>query len=144
MNDFASDIPDTVSMPDSAPASSPIPGMSRVELANDPAVNDGRQTTLVQLAKDEKIDGYVAERTDQSDVFDKGREISDDRKAKWYKRASTALNDAANEKYGIKSNGLPSQEKPEFIPQSARSDEYYPEAFDPDHQRKEGAAAERG
>jgi type II secretory pathway component PulC len=83
MNDFTDAQNAPVAPPSDSPASSPTPGMSRVELANDPAVNSGRQTTLVQLAKDEKIDGYVAERTDQSDVFDKGREISDDRKAAW-------------------------------------------------------------
>jgi hypothetical protein len=135
-----------VSVPDT-PASSPTEGPEAfgnpVDIAANPVVTEKRHTVLGELAKSENIEGYAQERRDEEDAMFRGKDMPEERKSAWYRRASKALNDAAMEATGIKSNGLPSQEKPEYIPQNARSDEYYSEQFDPNYTRKEGAAAER-
>jgi hypothetical protein len=135
--------PDPVSVPDT-PASEPSSSFGNpVEIENNPTVTEKRHVVLDQLSRPEDISNYVAERRDEEDVMFRGKNIPEDRKSAWFRRASKALNDAEMEAAGIKSNGLPSQEKPEYIPQNARSDEYYSEQFDPNYTRKEGAAAER-
>jgi hypothetical protein len=138
--------PDPVSIPDS-PASPPSESSSSfgnpVEVESNPKITETRHAVLGELAKSENVESYAQERRDEEDAMFKGKDISEDRKSAWYRRASKALNDAQMEAAGIKSNGLPSQEIPEYIPRNARSDDFYPEQFDPNYQKKEGAAAER-
>lgn len=130
--------PDPVSIPDSPTSES---FGNPVDIAANPTVTEKRHTVLEQLAKKEDISDFAAERRDEEDAMFRGKDIPEERKSAWYRRASKALNDASMEAAGLKSNGLPSQEIPEFIPRNARSDDFYSEQFDPDYTRKEGAAA---
>jgi hypothetical protein len=112
MNDFSDGAP--------APSSEPAPSSS-----SDPAaerVNETRATVLGELAKKEDIGDFAQERSDQKEAIDEGQELGEQRKSQWYRRASKALSDAANEAAGIRTNG---EQQPEFMPGDARPDEYY-------------------
>ena len=104
-------------------------------------VVEGRHTVLSQLAKDESIDGYAAERQDQEAYFDRGEQLDERRDAAWFRRAHRALQDAANEAAGIKLNEqgepeAPPPPPPGYVP----GDEAMREV---ENARKEGAAAMR-
>ena len=112
--------PDPVSVPDS-PSSEPSSCFGHpVDLAVDPVVNEKRHAVLDQLSRSEDITDFVRERRDQTEVMDKGKPIPEERQRQWFRRASKALSDAEMEAAGLQSNGL-YQEKPEYIPQNARS-----------------------
>ena len=128
----------------SSPASSPSESSSSfghpVDVQSDPVINERRHAVLDQLSRTEDISNYAAERRDQSEVIDKGKPLSEDRQRTWYRRASRALQDAANEAAGIQPNGQQPQQQPQY-------DQSYQQYQDPaqslDYMRKQGAAAER-
>jgi hypothetical protein len=131
MNDFTTD---------AAPPPSSEPPPSSGSDPRGAVINENRAIALGQLAKSESIEGYAAEREDQAAAIDRDEELPENRKSAWYRRASKALADAANEAQGIRTNG---QEQPQFMPQDARPDEYYAPADPVEHARKTGAAMER-
>ena len=70
----------------------------------------------------------------------RGKDIPEERKRQWYRRASKALQNAALEAAGIQPNGQQPQQQPQY-------DQSYQQYQDPsqdlDYMRKQGAAAER-
>ena len=119
-----------------------------VDIASNPVVTEKRHAVLGELAKSENVEGYAQERRDEEDAMFRGKDMPDERKRSWYRRAGKALADAADEAAGITKEfreqiGPNQQEKPRFIPENARPGEYYPEQQDLDYMRKMGAAAER-
>ena len=130
---------DNTEQPVDVPASEtapPPPSTDQVESK----VVEGRHTVLSQLAKDESIEGYAAERQDQEDYFDRGEKLDERRDAAWYRRAHKALTDAANEAAGIKVNEQGEQQPQEAPPGYVPGDEAVATA---ERARKEGAAAMR-
>jgi hypothetical protein len=129
MNDFTTDTPAPVSLPDSMPSA---------PSSTDEVVERNRYAARSQLAKKEDISDFAAEREDQVAAIDRGEELPQDRKSTWYRRASKALTDAANEAAGIQTNGQ--QPQPQ---QDQSAYQYQDRSQDPDYARKQGAAAER-
>jgi hypothetical protein len=121
-----------VSLPDSLPASPPAPG-------SEEAINAGRHVALEQLARDEDIADYAAERRDQVEVIDEGRELPEDRRRSWYRRASKALNDAAMEASGLE----PRRELDASVTQFNPTDQQYDPSQDPVYARKAGIVTEK-
>jgi hypothetical protein len=91
---------------DIAPAPTDVPGSVAPPPANydqrDEIINRNRDIALSQLAKSEDIGSYVDERIDQGLVIDHGEDLGPERQAKWFRRASKALQDAALEAQGVK------------------------------------------
>jgi hypothetical protein len=133
MNDFSNGTSAPSSAPETLPDSMPSTPPTNV----DEVVDANRHIALEQLARTEDISNYAQERADQAAVIDRGEEIGDDRKTKWYRRASKALSDATAEAQGIL-QPLIDQLPP---PQSYQGSEY--ETDPVTYARKEGMAAQR-
>lgn len=127
---FTPDASVPVTTPEAPP---PAPDTSEI-------VAERRHAALSQLAKDENVEAYAAEREDQAATFDRGEDLPQERQNQWYRRAHKALTDAALEAQGIQPNGQggeePQQPPPGYVP----GDEALREA---ERARKEGAAALR-
>jgi hypothetical protein len=129
---------DTDSVPVS-PHSELVPPSAPPSFAPEEILNEKRSAALGQLAKDENIEGYAQERQDQAEAIDEGIDLPHDRQNSWFRRASKALSDAANEARGVRPTSGQEQPQPTYIP-----DEYRPEPVrDEDYGRKTGVAAER-
>jgi hypothetical protein len=117
MNDFANSGPSAPSIPDS-PASEPAADFGHpVDIASDPIVTERRHAVLGELAKDESVEEYARERGDEEDAIFRGKALPEERQRQWYRRASRALTNAANEAAGIQPNGQQPQQQSQQQPQ---------------------------